>query len=154
MISTDRARALQEAGLRWQPASGDAFRIERPGFDSDVFTVSDMTIEPHEFDTGTILGINGTTEWALDSLALEDALWLPREEQLRTLLGDAFRSLTTAGDGQYSVECEFGGSTAPFVASEIDASEFTAGEPADAYAAAVLALMAHSAASVIDDPGR
>lgn len=94
MISIDCARALADAGLRWRPVSGDAFRIERSGFENDVFTVSDMTIEPHEFDTGTILGFNGTTEWALDSLALEDALWLPREDQLRDLLRSTFRSLT------------------------------------------------------------
>ena len=141
MISTDHARELQEAGLRWQPASGDAFRIERPGFESDVFTVSDMTIEPHEFDTGTILGFNGTTEWALDSLALEDALWLPREDQLRALLGGGFQSLTRIGDSGYRVECGLGGAAGAFVASE----------PADAYAAALLALMRHSAEFEIGD---
>ena len=96
MITTALARSLREAGLRWTPLSGDAFRIDKPDFDgdSDVFTVSEMTIESHEFDTGTILGFNGTTEWALDSLAVEHALWLPREDQLRELLLDAFRSLS------------------------------------------------------------
>lgn len=144
MISTELARKLHSSGLSWRPASGDAFRIERAGFDSDVFTVSDMTIEPHEFDTGTILGFNGTTEWALDSLALEDALWLPREDQLRVMLGEGFRSLTRIGDNQFSVECEYGDSSARFVASE----------PADAYAAALLALMAQSDDFVIEDPNR
>ncbi len=63
------------------------------GFESDVFTISELTIEAHEHATGTVLGFNGTTEWALDSVALEDSLWLPREDQLRALLGGAFRSL-------------------------------------------------------------
>ena len=99
MIDLVLARDLRDAGLRWRPLSGDAFTIDRPDMQGELFTVSEMTIEPHEFDTGTILGFNGTTEWALDSLALEDALWLPREDQLRELLGAAFRSLQRTGDG-------------------------------------------------------
>lgn len=99
MIDIIVARDLRDAGLRWRPLSGDAFAIDRPELRGEHFTVSEMTIEPHEFDTGTILGFNGTTEWALDSLALEDALWLPREDQLRELLGASFRSLQRVGDG-------------------------------------------------------
>ena len=138
MISIDSARALAEAGLRWRPVSGDAFRIERSGFESDVFTVSDMTIEPHEFDTGTILGFNGTTEWALDSLALEDALWLPREDQLRALLRSTFRSLTRLGENTYRVTVELAGS----------AESFDAADPADAYGDALLRLISLSAGSL------
>ncbi|MDQ1608696.1 MAG: hypothetical protein QOE16_1428 [Microbacteriaceae bacterium] len=134
MIGMDIARALRHAGMRWRPASGDAFVIDRPELEGDVFTVSDMTIEPHEFDTGTILGFNGTTEWALDSLALEDALWLPREDQLRDLLGSTFRSLRridSAGGVIYRVDITLGGATTSFEATE----------PAVAYASALLALI-------------
>jgi hypothetical protein len=134
MISAERARALQAAGLDWRPVSGDFFRIDRPDLESDVFTVSDMTIEPHEFDTGTILGFNGTTEWALDSLALEDALWLPREDQLRELLGVAFRSLERQASGRYRVQIEHGGVT----------ESREAADPADAYAAALLTVIERS----------
>ena len=137
MISIDSARALAQAGLRWHPVSGDAFRIERSGFESEVFTVSDMTIEPHEFDTGTILGFNGTTEWALDSLALEDALWLPREDQLRDLLRSTFRSLTRLGEHAYRVTVELAGSP----------ESFEAADPADAYGDALLRLIGLSAGS-------
>ena len=138
MISIDGARALAEAGLPWRPASGDAFRIDRAGFEGDVFTVSDMTIEPHEFDTGTILGFNGTTEWALDSLALEDALWLPREDQLRNLLRGTFRSLTRQDDDSYRVTVDLYGSP----------ESFDAAEPADAYGDALLRLISLSAESL------
>lgn len=131
MISTELARALRSAGLGWRPESGDSFRIERPEFESDVFTVSDMTIEPHEFDTGTILGFNGTTEWALDSLALENALWLPREDQLRELLQGTFLSLHRGVGPSYRVAIEVGDS----------AANFDAANPADAYAAALLTLI-------------
>ena len=77
MISTDLALSLRDAGLVWHPASGDRFQLDEPEFEADVFTVSEMTIEPRTYPTGTILAFNGTTEWALDSVALEDALWLP-----------------------------------------------------------------------------
>ena len=131
MISTELARELRLSGLLWRPTAGDAFRIERTELETDVFTVSDMTIEPHEFDTGTILGFNGTTEWALDSLALEDALWLPREDQLRELLGADFHSLTRLDDEAFEVR----------VVREGSASAFVASCPADAYAAAVLSAL-------------
>src|SRR6188768_378730 len=93
MISTEMAVALRDAGLVWHPRSGDRFQLDEPEFEADVFTVSEMTIEPREYPTGKILAFNGTTEWALDSVALEDALWLPREDQLRELLRGTFRAL-------------------------------------------------------------
>jgi hypothetical protein len=134
MISWDLATALRDAGLRWAPTSGDRFRLLATGPAGDVYTVSDMTIEPHEFDTGVILGFNGTTEWALDSVALEDVLWHPLEGQLRELLRGTFRSLEAA-DGGYVVRTEVLGSE----------RRFSADEPADAYALALLDLVTASA---------
>ncbi|MBN0039315.1 hypothetical protein JN535_03895 [Cellulosimicrobium cellulans] len=134
MISWDLALALRDAGVRWSPAPGDRFRLLATGRDGDVFTVSDMTIEPHEFDTGVVLGFNGTTEWALDSVALEDALWHPLEGQLRDLLGGTFRRLERTTGGFV-------------VRTEVldDVGEFAAADASDAYARAVLALVAASA---------
>lgn len=134
MISTESARALREAGLVWRPRSGDRFQLDEPEFEADVFTVSDMTIEPRAYPTGTILAFNGTTEWALDSVALEDALWLPSEEQLREMLRSTFRTLRRLPD-TYAVEIVAGG----------DTRVFTHPEPADAYALAVMALLARIA---------
>lgn len=136
MISSELARQLRDAGLRWHPVSGDAFRIDTSEFDAEVFTVSEMTVEAHEFDTGTILGFNGTTEWALDSVAIERALWLPREDQLRNLLGTAFSSLTRRADARYRVLTSRDGEQAAFEADD----------PAEAYAQALIALILHSAA--------
>lgn len=130
MISTDLALELRAAGLVWHPTSGDRFQLDEPEFDADVFTVSEMTIEPREYPTGRILAFNGTTEWALDSVALEDALWLPHESQLRELLRGAFRSLRRLVD-THQVEIELGG----------DVIVFEHPEPADAYALAVLELL-------------
>jgi hypothetical protein len=58
-----------------------------------------MTIEARSYSTGSVLAFNGTTEWALDSVGLDQALWLPREDQLRNLLGDRLELLRrTSGD--------------------------------------------------------
>jgi hypothetical protein len=113
MISTGLARQLRDAGLRWKPASGDRFQIDRSEFDSEVFTVSELTVEAHEYPTGTVLGFNGTTEWALDSVDVVDALWLPREDQLRDLLRAAFCSLERIDDG-YRVTIELDGESHTF----------------------------------------
>ena len=129
-ISPELARALRDSGLAWHPAAGDAFLIDKVEVDGDVFFLSDMTVEAHHFPTGTELGFNGTTEWALDSVPLDDALWLPHEHQLRGLLGAAFVSLPV-------------GSTGPTVTVTIDGSThtFDADAAADAYARALLALL-------------
>ena len=79
MISLARAEELNEAGLRWVPRPGDSFAVRV--LEDQVFTIADMVVEPREYPTGTVLGFNGTTEWALDSVRQEDALWLPREDQ-------------------------------------------------------------------------
>ncbi|RPE78187.1 MULTISPECIES: pilus assembly protein CpaE [unclassified Frondihabitans] len=97
MITAALARALRDAGLRWRPTPGDRFAIDGDEFADEVFTISEMTIEAHDYSGGTVLGFNGTTEWALDSVAADDSLWLPREDQLRILLGPSFRSLTHQG---------------------------------------------------------
>ncbi len=102
MISRDLATRLRSAGLVWRPAKGDAFQLAGADMEStgtDAFTVSDMTIEAHHYPSGTVLGFNGTTEWALDSVALDDALWFPREDQLREALKDTFVSLQRGDDG-------------------------------------------------------
>lgn len=135
MISTGLARQLRDAGLRWKPASGDRFQIDRTEFDAEVFTVSDLTVEAHEYPTGTVLGFNGTTEWALDSVEVADALWLPREDQLRDLLRASFRALHRDDEG-YTVDIELDGAARQFVS--VSAPE--------AYGLALLAVIDRSAA--------
>ena len=93
IVSIELARELRAAGLPWVPALGDHFVVPDRGMDDDVFVLSDMTIEVHDFATGPVIGFNGTTEWALDSLDQRAALWLPTEGQLRSLLGATLRRL-------------------------------------------------------------
>lgn len=99
MLSIATALALRAHGLPWAPAIGDRFVIVDRDMDDEVFVLSDMTIEARNYPTGTILAFNGTTEWALDSVAAEGALWLPREQQLRLALGPAFAGLRPGGPG-------------------------------------------------------
>lgn len=140
MISTELARALRDSGLVWHPKAGDNFRIDRIEVDDEVFTLSDMTVEAHEFSTGTVLGFNGTTEWALDSVALDDALWLPREDQLRDLLGATFRSLESVPTG-----------LRVHVVLEGKPEEFEATDAADAYGRALLAYIDQSLGDPLPD---
>ena len=127
MISAQLARALRDSGLSWKPAVGDWFRIDRIEAEEDVFILSDMTVEAHQYDTGTVLGFNGTTEWALDSVEVDAALWLPREHQLRAMLGPAFVSLAPG----FVVSATIDGTV----------QTFTADDAEDAYARALLALL-------------
>lgn len=133
MISLGLAQALDVAGVRWRPDAGDRFTLRNSEMDGEVFTVADMVVEAREYPTGTLLAFNGTTEWALDSVQLEQALWLPREDQLRELLGSAFRSLTRSQAGGYEVLVAVPGQPEQL---------FTDADAADAYASALLALVA------------
>ncbi|HET7280605.1 MAG TPA: hypothetical protein VFJ22_21225 [Dermatophilaceae bacterium] len=103
MIDVQLARDLAAAGVLWQPVPGDRFTIDERQLAGDIFWISDLTIEVHHYNDQTILGFNGTTEWALDSVPLEVALWLPREDQLRELIGDRFVGLRFA-DGSWRVQ--------------------------------------------------
>jgi hypothetical protein len=136
MISIELASGLKTAGLVWRPATGDRFTLMTGAFDGEVFTLSDMVVEAHESRTGTVLGFNGTTEWALDATEATDALWLPREDQLRDLLGASFRSLERI-DAGYRVTAALPGDQA----GADDVSAFWGNEPAEAYARALLALI-------------
>ncbi|MGI8666829.1 MAG: pilus assembly protein CpaE [Jatrophihabitans sp.] len=134
VISIETARALRESGLRWKPASGDRFVVIDRGMDAEVFVLSEMTVEVHRLGDRQVIGFNGTTEWALDSVDDQDAVWLPRESQLRELLASTFRSLRRI-DGQWQVDLEVNGAPAGY--RHPDAEQ--------AYALALLGLVAGEA---------
>lgn len=130
MISLDTARRLRAAGLRWSPGSGDRFVVADKGMDDEVFVLSEMTVEVHQLEHGQVIGFNGTTEWALDSVEDRDAVWLPRETQLRELLAATFRALDRI-NGDWRVRLEVNG--APVQVQHSDTEE--------AYALALLQLI-------------
>lgn len=133
-MSLHLAQALAAAGVVWSPANGDRFVVPDRDLDDQVFVLSDMVIEVRESSTGPLLAFNGTTEWALDSLEAAEAVWLPREDQLRGLLGAAFVSLESLGGESvpagFAVTVTIGGSQQRHVEVDVEA----------AYARALLAV--------------
>jgi hypothetical protein len=135
VIGVEIATQLREAGLTWKPTSGDRFAIPDRDLEDEVFVLSQMTIEVYNVPNGRVIGFNGTTEWALDDVEIDEALWLPREDQLRELLGGTFRALRRAtGESThgYDVEMSLLG----------EDRTFSAPTPDEAYAAALLHLLA------------
>jgi hypothetical protein len=114
------ARKRRDTGLRWNPASGDRFVVADRDMDSEIFVLSDMTVEVHQLPAGPVIGFNGTTEWALDSVENEHAVWLPRETQLRELLSGTFRQLHVTDDG-WAVTTDVNGETS--TVADLDAEQ-------------------------------
>ena len=110
MIAVGTARALRSAGVRWEPRPGDRFVVDQPEMTEHVFWVSDFTVDLHKFGDDQVLGFNGTTEWALDSVSVADCIWLPREDQLRELLGSLLLRLEHGPNGDWSVTSRVAGS--------------------------------------------
>lgn len=130
MISRALAEQLRPH-LTWEPRNGDQFYIPRPEISDAVFTVSDMVVELVNQHGESRFHFNGTVEWALDSVASDDVVWLPNEGQLRDLLGHWFLSLDRSGE-QYVVT--LGG---PQQASHTEPAE----SAADAYGQALLGVL-------------
>jgi len=99
VISLELAQRLRSAGLVWEPEPGDRFVVPGRDMDDEVFVVSTMLVDVHEFPTGRVIGFNGTTEWALDSIEQHEVVWLPWEHQLRKRLGPRFVRLETDDPG-------------------------------------------------------
>jgi hypothetical protein len=132
MLDLKVAQELRTAGLAWNPLPGDRFVVPNRGMDEEVFVVSNMVVEVHDLPGGgQLIGFNGTTEWALDSLEQQDVVWMPRETQLRELLGDRFVGLESVTGG-FSVSIRI---TEEEIVREVDADAETA------YARAVLHVL-------------
>jgi hypothetical protein len=109
VITRALAKSLRDHGLTWAPAYGDRF-------------------VGHDRDRVLLLGDPG-----VDTARTARALWLPREDQLRDALGEAFMSLElipgeTSG---YAVRVLVGDTEQRFVDVDVET----------AYARAVLALL-------------
>ena len=133
MITEEAARALrtamEDAGVAWTPSAGDRFVVPDRGFDTP-FIVSEMVVEVRDLPTGRLIRFNGTTEWALDSIAADEVLWLPWEHQLRALLGDRFAAME-----------RLSGEVEGYAVVLTDGSRHVDVEPERAYGHAVLALL-------------
>lgn len=135
MISRDLATQLAPY-VAWTPANGDQFFIPKPEIADSVFLVSDMVVELVVRGGQSRFHFNGTVEWALDSVASDDVVWLPREDQLRELLAGYFLSLD-ASPGGFVVTV-----SGPGRAHHTEPEQTAA----DAYALALLYVYSHEAA--------
>ncbi len=134
MVPLELARRLRDAGLVWSPAAGDAFAVPDRDLDEEVFHLADMVVEVLDVPGGSrLLAFNGTTEWALDSVDADDAVWLPREDQLREVLGDRFVALERLDGDQPGYAVVVHGGDGP--QRHVDVS------PVAAYARAVLRVL-------------
>ncbi len=133
MITVETARALgdamQRAGVAWTPTAGDRFFIPDREF-TEPFIVSEMVIEVRDLPSGRLIRFNGTTEWALDSVSAEEALWVPWEHQLRALLGERFVALERVP-----------GEVEGYAVVLADGSRHVDVDPDRAYAQALLAVL-------------
>jgi hypothetical protein len=136
VISRDLAARLAPL-LDWKPANGDRFYVPKPEIADSVFTISDMVVELVTQRGESRFHFNGTVEWALDSVESDDVVWLPREDQLRALLGEYFLSLDSSG-GAFVVTVS-GPGRAFHTEPELNAS--------DAYGQALLYVLQHAPVS-------
>ena len=136
VLSLDLALELRRAGLAWAPLPGDRFAVPGHDLDGQVFVISDMVISSVHVPFGPpVLAFNGTTEWALDSLEVDQACWLPREDQLRDHLGAAFVSLERLDPGVP------GDAPAGYAVTLTDGTRHADLTPESAYARALLPLL-------------
>jgi hypothetical protein len=133
VITVDTARtlraAMERAGVAWTPGAGDRFLVPDRDFD-EPFIVSEMVIDVRDLPSGRLIRFNGTTEWALDSVAADEVLWVPWEHQLRGLLGDRFAGLDRVP-----------GEVEGYAVVLTDGSRHVDVDPERAYAHAVLAVL-------------
>lgn len=99
MITHEQAAELAARGMKWRPGSGDRFFVPDRDLDDEVFVVSGMSVEVSDLPSGAEMRFNGTVEWALDSIAQSEVIWLPREEQMRDALGELFLRLESVTGG-------------------------------------------------------
>lgn len=74
------------AGLTWKPSLLDFFYIPDRDLDERIFVISDMLVTVDILQGLQVVSFQGASEWALDSLVTSEAIWLPREDQLRKIL--------------------------------------------------------------------
>ena len=141
MITRELAETLSVRGLAWEPASGDRFLVPDRDLDEEVFVVSGMSVEVAELEFGAEMRFNGTVEWALDSIAKDEVVWLPREDQMRRALGALFLRLERQE-----------GVTDGWVVVLGDGSRFADIDAERAYARALLSVLPGSSAGPSPGP--
>ncbi|MEZ4766988.1 MAG: hypothetical protein R2844_00985 [Caldilineales bacterium] len=128
MLTVGTAQELRNAGLQWTPAALDLFTVPLPELENQIFVISEMTILAENLHGHPALTFHGSVEWALDHVWTGDALWIPREDQLRSLIeellaskAEQWRLILESDDAGYRCTVETGDRRRSFQAR--DASE-------------------------------
>jgi hypothetical protein len=128
------ATQLKEAGLKWVPELLDYFSLPDRNLDDRTFVISDLLATVEQLQGIQVVSFQGASEWALDYLVTADAVWIPREDQLRQALEAA---LLTLGHPEVRLTCGLEGCTCTAQVSEIQQS-FHGKDGSEAYASALL----------------
>ncbi|WP_420644056.1 pilus assembly protein CpaE [Candidatus Leptofilum sp.] len=137
MISQALARQLKEAGLVWRTSVHDFFAIPDRDLDGRIFVLSDMMVTMELLRGWPAMVFHGTSEWALDYLLTHEAVWLPTESQLREKLEEEL----TARNGRFQQLQRQGKAYSCEISLNGAAEQFTAVDPSEAYALALLKLL-------------
>jgi hypothetical protein len=137
MISLETALKLRQAGLKWLPAVNDFFAVPERDMDERIFVISEVQASLGEILGQPVIAFQGASEWALDNLLTSEAVWLPREDQLRTALEAA---LLNRGDSELQLMWDIKGYTIQVRIGE-GLSRFSAPDANEAYAAALLHIL-------------
>lgn len=137
MLTVGTAQELRAAGLLWTPATLDFFILPLPELENQMFAVSEMTILAEKLHGEPALTFHGTSEWALDHVWTGDALWIPREDQLRQLIEERLTGYASWG---LSLEAGAGGYRCKLQRDETVAT-FSGHDVSECLAAALLSLL-------------
>ncbi len=147
MISLSLARQLKAAGLVWQATNNDYFALPDRGMDDRLFVISGMQAQLDVFRGWPVVTFHGTAEWALDYVLTTEAVWMPREDQLRQaileLLAEEAQQKLTLGLKDSVYNCSFS-----WQGQEI---RFEAAAAADAYGKALLFLLNKQEANLTEN---
>ena len=138
MLSHKTARALRQVGLVWEPVEFDFFAVPDRDLDERVFVISGMPAAVALLHGEPIMTFAGATEWALDYVPAGEVLWLPSEAQLREQLA---ARLAAAPGFAVALSLTAGGCRCDIVLDG-QVLGFQAAEASEAYAAALLHLLA------------
>ena len=137
MISLTTALALKAAGLTWMPMNYDFFAIPDRQMDERVFVISDMLVTVDVLQGLQVVAFQGASEWALDSLVTTEAVWMPREDQLRLALEAA---LLASGRPELRMASSLNGCRCEILQNG-QLVGFEAKDASEAYASALLYML-------------
>jgi hypothetical protein len=137
MIDLETASQLKTAGLDWRPKILDYFGIPDRHMDERIFVISDMLVTVEVLQGLQIVSFQGASEWALDYLVTTDAIWIPREDQLRNALEAA---LLESGRPEFRMRGGLTGYQCDLIFND-EALSFQGDDASQVYAQALLHIM-------------